>query len=216
MTGVGRGDPNGGTAGSPLASNAPSSGRFRCIRKPRSLKNEMRVYSSRFGARRTFSSTIGESLASDLQHQFDCVSRNVVKHHLLVCGQNRLPHPSVFASHRLDVAGRFDVQLVFVIAQSDAPRQRHDLIPSVRRIAGVHVVDDDDAAFAVRCCRWCVDARRCGCAEVKESSARYDEFVALHVVIAEQILSAAHVAEERQYPAVADRPEVGTSTVVAD
>ena len=36
--------------------------------------------------------------------------------------------------------------------------QRHDLVPTFGVVAGVHVVDDDDAAFAIGRGRRCVDA----------------------------------------------------------
>jgi len=43
-----------------------------------------------------------------------------------------------------------------------------------------------------------------------------DELVALPVVVAQQVLSAAHVAEEQKDVSVTDRPEVWTSSVIAD
>ena len=43
-----------------------------------------------------------------------------------------------------------------------------------------------------------------------------DELLAIGVVVADEVLATAHVAEEEQHVLVADGPEVGTGTVVPD
>ena len=61
-----------------------------------------------------------------------------------------------------------------------------------------------------------VDTRRRGRTKVEFGTVGHDELVALSVVVAEQVLAAASMAEEEENVAVADRPEIGTGPVVAD
>ena len=61
-----------------------------------------------------------------------------------------------------------------------------------------------------------MDARGHGRAEVELGTVGHDELVALSVVVAEQVLAAASMAEEEENVAVADVPKIGTGSVVAD
>ena len=72
--------------------------------------------------------------------------------------------------------------------QRQAARQRHYLVPTLRRVARVHVVDDDHAAIAVGRRRRCVDTRGGRRSEVEQPGGRHDKFVAFHVVVAEKVL----------------------------
>ena len=55
----------------------------------------------------------------------------------------------------------------------------------------------------------------CGRPEVEQAVGRDDQLVAILVVVAQQVLAAARVAEEQEHVAVAYRPEVGTCAVIS-
>ena len=120
----------------------------------------------------------------------------------------------VIAPERLQIAGRLHRERVADHGQPAG--QGHNLVPALGRFAGVHVEEGQDAALAIGGRRRGVDATGRGRAKVEFGSVGHDKLVAPSVVVAEQVLAAASMAEEEEDVAVANRPEIGTGSVVAD
>ena len=95
------------------------------------------------------------------------------------------------------------------------PRQGHDLVPVLRRLAVIHVEDRHKPALAVRRGRRGVEPGRLVRAEIELGAVSHDELVPFGVIVPDQVLGAAHMAEEKQDVAVADGPEIGTGAVVS-
>ena len=156
----------------------------------------------------------GRVLRIDFSDDFHGVASNRIENEFLVGRKRSFADALMIPPKRLKVPGRLHGQ---VVADHGQPTgQGHNLVPVLGRFAGVHVEDDQDAALAVGGRRGSVDARGCGRAKVELGTVSHDEFVALGVVVAEQVLAAASMAEEEEDVAVANRPEIGTGTVVAD
>ena len=100
------------------------------------------------------------------------------------------------------------------VIEGQPPRQGHDLVPAGRGLAGVHV-EDDDHVVAVRRRGRRVNAGWPGRPHVELAAGRHLELLPLGVVVADEVLAAAHVTEEEQDVAVADGPEIGAGAVVA-
>ena len=155
-------------------------------------------------------------LDGDLQRR----ALHTVQHDFVVGRQRHILQPAMLGTQRLDVAGRFDGQLVFA-GQGQAAGQAHDLIPTGRGAADINIEDGDQPAFAIGRGGWRMHAAGVPGAEGEAPALRDNELVALRVVIAQEIAPAAHVAEMQQdmlHAAlfIADRPEVRTRAIIAD
>ncbi len=150
----------------------------------------------------------------DLERQLHCTALYAVQHHLLVGGELGGPDVPVVVPQGLDAARGLDPHVV-VALEGETPGQRHDLVPALAGEPRVHVEQDYDPALSVGRCGGGVDARWVGRSEIEEAVGRDDQLVALVVVVAQQVLAAAHVAVEDENVPVADGPEVRTCAVVA-
>ena len=120
----------------------------------------------------------------------------------------------VFTAQGFEITCRLCEHLIPV--DRKPARQGHNLVPAIGRLARIHVKDDDDAATSVGCGGRSVNASRAVRTKVEFGPMGDDELISFGVVVAEEILSAAHVTEEEEDMSVSDRPEVGTGAVIAD
>ena len=156
----------------------------------------------------------GRVLGIDLSDDLHGVTPDSIEDELFVGGEDGFANVLMIPPKRLKIASRLHGQ---VVADHGQPAgQGHNLVPVLGRFAGVHVEDDQDAALAIGGRRRGVDARGRGRTKVELGPVGYDELVALSIVVAEQVLAAASMAEEEEDVAVANRPEIGTGSVVAD
>ena len=116
-------------------------------------------------------------------------------------------------AQRLQSLDRFLVKVVAV--RGHAPGQRHDLVPSLCRLAVVHVEDNGKTSLPVRRGRRSVESGRFERTEIELGAVGHHELVPFRVVVPEQVLGAAHVAEKKKDVPVAYGPEVGTGAVVS-
>ena len=121
----------------------------------------------------------------------------------------------VIAAQGFHIA-RWFYAYIFFAYECHFAGQGHDLVPVFCRLARVHVEYDDDIAIAIRGCRRRVYATGTIRPKIAFVVRCDHKFVAFFVVVAQQILPAAHVAVKEQDMAVANGPEIGAGAVVAN
>src|SRR5690606_8438746 len=116
---------------------------------------------------------------------------------------------------RFQVARRLLPEIVATLKGKSAG-QGHDLVPFARRLSSVYVEHHDNAPFAIGDRRWRMHAGGGGGAKVEFPPAGDVEFMAHRIIISQQVLSAAHVAEERHNVAIAYWPEIRACIIITN